>query len=152
MRAFVRGAIWGCIALAVAIQFYRPARANPAVVQERTLEAAVPVPPAVEDILARSCNDCHSNLTRWPWYSNIAPVSWLIADHVNAGRRDLNFSEWLRPSVSEPVEYTRQRFYSVCRELRLGKMPLPSYNLLHLGARLSSPQVQAVCQWAETGL
>jgi hypothetical protein len=151
MPAFGRGALLGFIALVVVVQIYRPSRENLPIVATRTLEAAVPVPPAVEEILARSCNDCHSDQTRWPWYSNVAPVSWMIADHVTNGRRHLNFSEWIRSDIDDPAGYTRQKFISACRELRLGRMPLLSYELLHPGARLSPAQVQAFCDWSGSG-
>jgi Haem-binding domain len=147
MPAFARGAIFGCIALAVVVQAYRPARDNPPIVATRTLEAAVAVPAGVEQILARSCNDCHTDQTRWPWYSNVAPISWIIADHVTDGRRHLNFSEWLRPDVEDPAEYARQKFVSVCRELKIGRMPLLSYEVLHPEARLSTTQIQTICDW-----
>ncbi len=84
------------------------------------------MPPQVEEILGRSCNDCHSNLTEWPWYTNVAPVSWLIAHHVNEGRRHLNFSEWLRPDVQDAAKYTaHEKFESICKEKlqTLGDMP-----------------------------
>jgi hypothetical protein len=151
MPAFGRGAILGFIALLVAIQVYRPGRDNPAIDATKTLETAVLVPPAVEQILASSCNDCHSDQTHWPWYSNVAPISWMISDHVTDGRRHLNFSEWLRPDVSDPVEYTRQKLISACRELKLGRMPLLSYELLHPGARLSSTQIRIFCDWSGNG-
>ena len=152
MPSFLRGALFGCIALVVAIQVYRPERINPPVVAARTLEAAVAVPPDVERILAKSCNDCHSNQTNWPWYSEVAPMSWIIADHVSNGRRHLNFSEWLRPGVDDPAEYTRQKFVSICRELKLGRMPLTSYELVHYEAKLSAEQIRTICDWTEKGL
>jgi hypothetical protein len=151
MPAFGRGAILGFIALFLAIQVYRPARDNPTIDAKKTLETAVPVPPIVEHILTSSCNDCHSDQTQWPWYSNVAPISWIISDHVTNGRRHLNFSEWLRPDVSDPAEYTRQKFISACRELKLGRMPLLSYEFLHPGARLSSAQIQTFCDWSGNG-
>jgi heme-binding protein len=147
MSPFLRGVLLGCVALGVVIQFYRPGRDNPPIDATRTLEAAAAVPVGVEQILVRSCNDCHSDQTHWPWYSNVAPISWMIADHVTNGRRHLNFSEWLRPGVDDPVEYTRQKFISACRELKLGRMPLMSYEVLHPEARLSSAEIQAFCDW-----
>src|SRR5712664_3174329 len=78
------------------LQFIRPAKTNPPIDQAQTIEAQTQVTPQVEAILDRSCNDCHSNKTRWPWYSNVAPVSWLVVDDVNEARRVLNFSEWGR--------------------------------------------------------
>ena len=111
MSGFAQGLIAGIAALLLTIQFIRPAKTNPPIVRERTLEAAVAVPPEVEAILARSCNDCHSNGTEWPWYSNVAPVSFFVINHVNEGRRHLNFSEWLPPGASDPAAYTFERLH-----------------------------------------
>ena len=149
MSSFGRGVILGFLALFLAIQIYRPAHPNPPVDAARTLEAAVRCrTPAVEQVLARSCNDCHSDLTHWPWYSDVAPVSWIVSQHVTNGRRHLNFSEWLRDDVNDPAEYTRQKLVSACRELRLGRMPLFSYELLHPKARLSPAEIEAFCNWS----
>ena len=152
MSSFGRGVILGFIALVVVIQAYRPAHVNPPLDATRTLEAAVRVPAPVEQILARSCNDCHSDQTRWPWYSNVAPISWVISSHVINGRRHLNFSEWLRDDVDDPAEYTRQKLVSACRELKLGRMPLFSYEILHPEARLSAGEIQAFCDWSNEAL
>ena len=151
MREFTRGALGGFVVLLAAIQFFRPARTNPPVIAAKTVEAAVGVPPQVEEILGRSCNDCHSNLTEWPWYTNVAPVSWLIAHHVNEGRRHLNFSEWLRPDVQDAAKYTHEKFESICKEVQIGDMPLESYTLIHRQARLSTGDVQTLCRWAGEG-
>jgi hypothetical protein len=148
MARFVRRGVLVFCALIVAIQFVRPARTNPPVVEANTLEATVTVPPAVEQILTRDCKDCHSNQTRWPWYSNIAPVSWFVIDHVNGGRRHLNFSEWLRPNVQVPSQFTRRQRPSACSEVQSGDMPLFSYRLIHIDSRLSPEDVQKFCQWA----
>ena len=67
--------ILGLVAFFLAIQVIRPARTNPPVVPSRALQAHVDVPPEVLSVMKRSCYDCHSNSTVWPWYSNIAPVS-----------------------------------------------------------------------------
>src|SRR5579871_5868842 len=123
MPSFARGVMIGFVALLLAIQAYHPSHSNPAFDSSRTIEAATPVPPAIENILERSCKDCHSDQTHWPWYSNVAPVSWMIYSHVTNGRRHLNFSEWLRDDVDDPAEYTRQKLVSACRELKLGRMP-----------------------------
>jgi len=152
VRGFTSGFISAVIALLLGIQFIRPARTNPPVNGARTLEKAVTVPPQVEKILARACQDCHSDLTDWPWYSKVAPISWYIVDHVNGGRRALNFSEFIGPNVTDAREYTLQKFHTVCREIRLGHMPLYSYVLLHREARLAPEAADAICDWAETGL
>jgi len=148
MQNFVRGVLIGFAALLVAIQFIRPPRTNPPVVSRYTLESAVIVPGAVEQVLARACADCHSDQTRWPWYSHVAPISWVVIDHVNSGRRHLNFSEWLRPSVKDPAQYTAEKFHAACRQMQTGDMPLFSYRLVHRDSRLSQHDIQTVCEWA----
>ena len=152
MSGFLRGALLGFVALALGIQLIRPARSNPPIEPSHTLEAVVPVPMEVESILQRACNDCHSNLTRWPWYSNVAPLSWLLVNHVDEGRRQVNFSEWLRRDTDNPTEFTRQRFHSLCRQAQTREMPLTSYVLLHPAARLSQGDIEAICRWTDPGL
>src|SRR5882724_7218034 len=90
---------WLVIVLAclfLVAQFIRPAKTNPPIDQMLALESRTGVTPQVTAILNRSCTDCHSNKTRWPWYANVAPVSWLVIDDVNEARQDMNFSEWGR--------------------------------------------------------
>ncbi len=141
----------GFLGLAIGSQLIRPARTNPAVNPSHTLEAVVPVPAQVETLLQRACYDCHSDLTRWPWYSNVAPVSWFLIDHVNNGRRHANFSEWLRPNTSDTKEFTRQRFESICRQVQTRNMPVVSYLLLHPAAELSEEDIKTICEWTQTG-
>jgi len=85
----------------VLAQVVRPARINPPIDPARGISAAFSVTPTVAAILERSCNDCHSNRTVWPWYTGLAPISWLVAYDVREGRRELNFSEWDRHSSVE---------------------------------------------------
>jgi len=88
---------WAMVAVAclfVIAQFIRPAKTNPSADPSLAIESHVQVDPKVSSILDRSCADCHSNKTRWPWYTNVAPVSWFVIDHVNDGRKELNLSEF----------------------------------------------------------
>jgi hypothetical protein len=110
------------------------------------------VPPQVDSILQRACNDCHSDLTRWPWYSNVAPISWFVIDHVDEGRRHVNFSDWLRSNTKSPAEYTRERFQAMCKQVQTYDMPLTSYLLLHRAATLSQADIDTICQWTRTGV
>jgi Haem-binding domain len=152
LQGFWQGALFGFFGLLIGIQLIRPARTNPPVNPAHALEAVVPVPPQVEDILQRSCYDCHSSLTRWPWYSNVAPVSWFVIDHVDSGRRHVNFSDWLRPNSKSPAEYTRERFEAICKQVESHEMPLFSYLLEHRAARLSEGDIELICQWTRTSL
>jgi len=96
----------------------------------------------VGKILQRSCQDCHSNRTAWPWYSHVAPVSWVITKHVHDGRGILNFSEW---SAQPPSEGER---LLICDAVSDGRMPLPTYTAIHRNAKLSKQDVDAICEWA----
>ena len=125
----------------IGMQFFRPARPNPASDPGASFEAVVKPPQAVAASLKRACHDCHSNQTVWPWYSNIAPVSWLVASDVSEGRARLNFSNW--PQSGADGE--KQDIGGLCSEVRSGKMPLRSYTALHPRAKLSSQEVAALC-------
>src|SRR6185295_13366817 len=99
MKTILRILKWLVIVLFVifiGIQFVRPARTNPQVDEAQTIFARTQMTPEVSAILDRSCRDCHSNKTVWPWYTNVAPISWWLSNHVSHGRGDLNLSEWGR--------------------------------------------------------
>ena len=130
----------------IAIQFYRPDRANPPTVQAETLAATAVVPENVAEVLTRSCNDCHSNETVYPWYSNISPFSWLLADHINEGRRELNFSIWNTYSAKKK----RRKFDEICEQVTGGEMPHNQYLWLHRDAQLSAEDKKLLCDWTET--
>src|SRR6516165_174956 len=100
------------------------------------------IEPQVGKILNRSCQDCHSNRTAWPWYSHVAPVSWVISKHVNEGREVLDFSKWENqpPSTDERM--------LICDAVSNGWMPLPGYTAIHRDARLSKQDVELICEWA----
>lgn len=132
------------ICLFLVVQFMRPARTNPEVDPSQTLQARVQIPSNVAAILDRSCQDCHSNATRWPWYSNVAPFSWLLVDHVNEGRQHLNLSEWGRLDNRR----ARNKLEEICDEVKIGAMPMASYTWIHRSAILSAENVNTLCDWA----
>jgi hypothetical protein len=139
---------WTAIILAcgfVLLQFSRPARTNPVGEESRALEASLHVTPEVKAIFARACDDCHSNRTRWPWYSHVAPVSWWLTDHVRHGRRHMNFSDWARYNQRD----ADQMLGEICRLSKMGVMPLSSYTLMHRDAILSPQDVGALCAWSQ---
>lgn len=138
---------WTAITLAVifvALQFIRPARTNPPVDESRIIQAHTRVTPEVAAILDRSCNDCHSHQTRWPWYTNVAPVSWFVVNHVNVGRREMNFSDW----AQYDPEHQKGLLKDICQEVKSGAMPMSSYLRLHSEAKLSTEDVKLLCDWA----
>lgn len=124
-------------------QFFGPAKTNPAADASQSIDTRLQVTPPVAAMLGRSCNDCHSNKTRWPWYSNVAPVSWFVIGHVNEGRENLNFSEWGRYTQRDVDGLLKQ----ICREVKAGAMPLSSYTPLHPGSKLSAEDMNLLCDW-----
>jgi hypothetical protein len=128
----------------VVIQFIRPSLANPPIDETKTIGATVPVPPDVQAILERSCYDCHSNKTVWPWYSNVAPVSWLLADDVKDGRKELNFSEW----GTYKERRKARKLKELCEQVKESEMPLKLYVPLHSSAKLSDADRARLCEWS----
>ncbi|MBI5083379.1 MAG: heme-binding domain-containing protein [Acidobacteria bacterium] len=134
-----RGVALAAVAIALAIQLVRPARVNPPVQAGNTMADMVETPLAVHQILERACRDCHSHRTRWPWYSQVAPASWLLARHVSEGRQKMNLDDWKEEmSVKD-----------ICQETRVGSMPLKGYLALHPDAKLSGQEIQTLCSWSQ---
>ena len=128
------------IALAGA-QFFQPARTNPPSDPASSFEAVARPPAEVTRLVNRACRDCHSNESVWPWYSKVAPVSWLVAQDVKEGRSRLNFSEWGRFGP----EMARSRLRKVCEQAREGEMPLWYYVPLHPEAKLDNAEITTLC-------
>ena len=137
-RLLTRGALV-VLAVLLVLQLVPVDRDNP------PAKLQIPAPPEVQAVLERSCYDCHSNQTRWPWYSYVAPASWFVAEHVHDGRGDLNFTEW-------PLMDTEaQQFYlgEMKKQLEQRNMPLRSYLLLHWQARLSDAERDLLLAWID---
>lgn len=147
-----RKRIWVGVAVALAgIQLIPVAKTNPAVDGGKSLlagnksPAGNSVPAEVSEILQRSCQDCHSNRTKWPWYSHVAPVSWVVASDVSGARRHMNLDEWGTYSV----EKRQSKLTKICEELKSGDMPDTKYTLIHRGAKLTDAERGTLCDWAE---
>lgn len=124
-------------AVLVLIQFVPAARANP------PAPAPLVADPALESLLRDSCYDCHSHETVWPWYSYIAPVSWILTRDVADGRRTLNFSAWEAYALDDKRELGEQ----VLEEVREGDMPLQQYVLLHPEALVTQADIFELEGW-----
>jgi len=143
MRRAVRWVGLAVVLVFVMLQFTPVERSNPLVDPAQTIEQHVAVPADVKAILYRSCRDCHSNQTQWPFYAYIAPLSWDIIEHVNHGREEVNFSEW----GAYDADTARDILVAICRQTRAGDMPLPSYTRIHRSARLTVDDIQRLCIW-----
>jgi hypothetical protein len=141
MKQFGRILRWSAVGLCVGfivIQFVPVNRTNPPV------EGDLRAPAEALSVLRRACYDCHSNETVWPWYSRIAPVSWVIAHDVHEGRATLNFSTWNRLSANKQAEAMRESW----KEVAEGKMPTWFYLALHPEARLSPADQSVLRAWS----
>ena len=124
-----------------AAQLIRPERTNPPTNASRTIQAQMETASGLVAVLDRACRDCHSDMTVWPWYTEIAPLSWLMAHGVSKGRMAANFSQW----ASYPPERRRTLLVESCRDASNGTMPGRPYTLLHPEAQLSADDVETIC-------
>jgi hypothetical protein len=128
------------IGVFAAAQLVRPERTNPPIDPSRTIQAHVENASELGAVLDRSCGDCHSNATEWRWYTQIAPVSWLMARGVAKGREAVNFSEW----GTYLSDQQRALLALSCQDAQEGKMPGP-YTLLRPETRLSAQDIETIC-------
>ena len=132
-----RRILLGTGGLFVLVQLVPLPRTNPPV------ETEVDAPPAARAVLERSCYDCHSNRTRWPWYAWVAPASWLVLRDVHQARKHMNFSTWNRYDAKERAE----NLEGIAEMVEEGEMPPWFYLPLHRDARLSAADVAALEAW-----
>lgn len=133
------------LVLLLAAQFVPVDRTNPPIDPRQDFAARLAPPAAVASALDRACRDCHSNRTTWPWYSRVAPMSWMVVDDVKEGRQHLNFSEWGTLSARRSA----RRLEEICEEISSGAMPMPRYTLIHPSAKLMPQEVEAICGWTK---
>lgn len=127
-------------------QFFRPEKNNGAAETATDITHYITVPPDVMAVLKTSCYDCHSNKTNYPWYAEITPANFWLANHVREGKRELNFSDF---SV-----YNRRRIKnklsSIADQVEKGEMPLASYTLIHRKAVLSDTETKLITLWVDS--
>ena len=141
MRKVILIACLTVVVIGLGIQLVPVERSNPPVVAE------VDAPAEVHAVLDAACFDCHSHRTRWPWYSRVAPMSWLVAHDVEEAREKLNFSTW---GTLEPRKQWKL-MEEIGEEVEEGEMPLLMYRLAHPEARLDDRQRATLLEWARAG-
>ena len=134
------------LCLIIAIQLIRIDKNNPPAPLAKDFLQLHGAPGDIQELITTSCYDCHSNQSIYPWYSNVAPVSWWIKHHVNEGREHLNFSEWAAYS-DEKADHKLEECIEMIEE---GKMPMNSYTLMHKNAQLSEAQKLTLLNWFST--
>ena len=135
--AIVLMVILGCI------QFVRPAKNISAQPTDAAIGKHFNVPPNVERVFQRSCNDCHSNFTVYPWYADIQPVGWWLNKHIRDGKRGLNFDEY----TSYRLMKQYHRLNDIIEQINKDEMPLPSYLFIHRDAKLTGDEKKEIIQW-----
>ena len=144
-----KSALFALLALgvaALAAQLVTVEGVNPTSLVSPLSNGDIAAPAQIEALLTRACYDCHSNQTRWPWYSRVAPVSWLVARDVALGRKELNFSEW----GSYYPQTRKRKLQWMGRVLRERSMPPWAYRLMHPGARLTADERATLDRWIES--
>lgn len=137
LKKVLRRGLLGLVVVGLGIQLIPGGRNhdNPPVTQEPEWDS-----PRTRELAVAACFDCHSNESKWPWYSNVAPISFFVQKHVDEGRDELNFSEWDRE---------QKHAKKAAREIRKGSMPLDSYLLLHSHAKLSTAEKEELANGFE---
>lgn len=134
------------VIIVVVIQFFPPARNLSSGINKDDISTKYAVPANVDSILIVTCLDCHSNNTRYPWYANIQPVAWWLANHIKDGKRALNFSVF----ASYPIRRQYSKLKAIGDEVKGGGMPLSSYTIIHKDAILDSNQKLLLINWADS--
>ena len=127
----------------IVIQFFRPSGNIDKGVQANNIETRHAVPADVKNILHRACFDCHSNNTKYPWYSKMQPVAWWLAAHIEDGKKELNFDEF----SNRPLRYQYHKLEETEEQVKEGSMPLPSYTIIHKDAILTDAEKKALYDW-----
>jgi len=135
------------VAVLIVIQFFRPAKNQSTEVLPTDITKVYGAIPAdVNVILKKACNDCHSNYTEYPWYNNIQPVAWWLDNHVQEGKRHLNFSDFTSMKINR--QYKRMK--DCIDEVKEGDMPLDSYLWIHKDAKLTDTEKEKLYAWCNT--
>lgn len=135
----------GFLVILLLLQAYRPAK-NDSNKMDNDISKSYAVPDDVKQILAKACNDCHSNNTTYPWYSNIQPVRFWLDNHVNDGKRHMNFNEFNAYRIARQYK----KLDECIEQVKEGEMPLESYTLIHTNAKLTDAEKQKLYDWCNT--
>ena len=134
----------GLLVVLVIMQAFRPVK-NVSGDVSKDISTLYPVPQEVQTILDRSCADCHTNKTNYPWYAEIQPVAWWLNDHVTDGKKHFNLNNFGNMRIA----VQNHKLEELIDEIKEGEMPLESYTLIHKDAKLSEDDKLVVTNWAQ---
>jgi len=137
----------GLLSVLLGMQLIRPVKNAGEATGANDITRVIPTSGGVQQVLAASCYDCHSNHTEYPWYTEVMPVGWWIGHHVEEGKEELNFTE----AGSYAVKKLDHKLEEIEEEVREGKMPPSDYTRIHEGAKLTGEQKQLLYDWVKEG-
>jgi hypothetical protein len=143
---FMKALKWILLVFAAAVlivQFIRPEKNTSKELSSTALTQHFQVPQTIQSVLQRSCNDCHSNNTVYPWYAEIQPLGWWLNKHIRDGKRGVNFDEYAGYRLMKQY----RRFNDIIEQVQEDKMPLPSYLIIHRYAKLTVAEKNELVQW-----
>lgn len=148
MKKILKPALLTLLGALIIVQFFHPAKNinEKPDGSEKDISSVYPLPDSVHAILQTSCYDCHSNNTKYPWYSNIQPVAWWLDHHIEEGKREVNFNEFASYRISRQYK----KLQDIIDEVKEDEMPLSSYTLIHTDAKLNSQQKNVIINWADS--
>lgn len=135
----------GLVAVFVIIQFFHPAK-NLSGETNKDISVTYEMPEYVKSVLQRSCNDCHSNKTVYPWYAEIQPVAWWLNSHIEDGKKHFNLNNFM----SLKVAVQKKKLEECIEQIENNEMPLGSYTLIHTDAKLSVHDKQMIKTWCQS--
>jgi len=141
-----RNILLGLLVVMLLIQFIRIDKVNPASPAGQDFVTVEKPPAAVASILKNACYDCHSHQTTYPWYTNLAPVSWMIRSHIKGGRQHVNFSTW----GAYDAKKRDHKLAEIAEEVGENRMPMKSYTWLHSEAKLSAADREILINWVKS--
>jgi len=145
MMKILKGILFAVFVLLIIVQFFPSGIPENKPEDEKSISKSSLVTGPVMEQLRKSCFDCHSDQVRLPWYSKVAPSSWVLSNHINEGKTYLNFSVWEDYSRREKIGLLA----NIKNEVESGKMPLKSYLIIHRDAKLGAENILSLSKWTE---
>ena len=133
------------LVLVILIQFIHPEKNKASEAQANSLGTVFSIPGNIKIILDKACNDCHSNNTTYPWYSNIQPVHWWMNHHIQEGKKELNFDEY----SNKTLRYQYHKMEEIAEQVKEDEMPLESYTWMHEDSKLTQAEKKDLIDWAD---
>jgi len=140
----LRKVLIGLLIVLIVAQFFQPAKNNGRAQTTTDITHVVPVPDTVLALMKIACYDCHSDSTRYPWYNHITPVNWWLKDHIDEGKRHINYSHYVEGSYKRKIKHLDE----TAEQVEKHEMPIGSYLWIHTDARLTDAQRKLIIDWA----